>query len=717
MDRMTKQAEIMPVPRLGKLKRSQTIDTDSVRRETSPTANGIDNDSKHEEEPEGQNHRRTPGPSCWALKHAVLALTRLDDFICEKIGAGFFAEVFKVTHRTTGQVLVLKMNKDLTNKSNVLREVQLMNRLSHPNILRFMGVCVHEGQLQALTEYINGGNLEQLLADKSVELPWTLRVKLAEDIAKGMQYLHSRGVVHRDLTSKNVLIKMEVAMYTAIVGDFGLSAKIPDPNSQKQLSTVGSPYWMAPEVILGKFYNEKADIFSFGIICCEITGRIESDPDVLPRNHNFGIDYVAFCEIIDYCPLDFLRLAFRCCQIDPKKRPSFEEIVKILEQIRMNLESDDFYQEGRERRNSTDASGYKRSRSADNILEADEDEEFHDEVFHELVTPQLIGEAMSRDDPFYSPTQSNPFASMAEFKDGRKILGSCRDQEPNGYDLPSPSSAGTPPGTPILPDNAGSRKKSVIQRKSQSLPSSPVLLRKAAERLHQESIHGTGYLKQPINPNRYSFPAFGNRSKSVFFPEAVAQKLKFEMYDSPNGKDSRESSVEKQLYGSTRCRRSSALAAQRVPRHVFSKQRSTEEGSCSNYSDKANKSLTLQNGDGELTPQNGEGIHSPMTEMYVNHNIETKNENFNNIEEPTLCPIRSVSDTLVAYDNISSLANPRYNFSKIDYEYSGDHQIIKEETFTTKGDTQFTEVFYSSKVSRSVKKSTNYHRSETQQKL
>ena len=88
-------------------------------------------------------------------------------------------------------------------------------------------MCVHGGQLHALTEFIDGGTLEDLIQNKSVELPWSSRIEIGLDVSQGLQYLHGQALFHRDLTSKNVFMRRNHKSFTAIIGDFGLATSIP----------------------------------------------------------------------------------------------------------------------------------------------------------------------------------------------------------------------------------------------------------------------------------------------------------------------------------------------------------------------------------------------------------------------------------------------------------------------------------------------------------
>ncbi|XP_061488749.1 dual specificity testis-specific protein kinase 2 isoform X3 [Rhineura floridana] len=354
----------------------------------------------------------------------------------------------QVRHRVSDQVMALKMNTLSSNRANMLKEVQLMNRLSHPNILKFMGVCVHQGQLHALTEYINCGNLEQLL-DGNQHLPWTVRVKLALDIALGLSYLHYKGIFHRDLTSKNCLIKHDENGYSAIVGDFGLAEKIPD--FSEKLPVVGSPYWMAPEVLRDEPYNEKADVFSYGIILCEIIARIQADPDYLPRTENFGLDYDAFQHMVGDCPPNFLQLAFNCCNMDPKLRPSFADIVKTLEEILGNLKSEEVERERKllnldnTDRKSTSVSkgllergqGVKRLSSLDDKIPPKSPRPRRN-IWLSRSQSDIFSRKPCRkinvQDPYYTPSKGanrkvNPFNSREDLKGGKVKF----------FDLPSKS--------------------------------------------------------------------------------------------------------------------------------------------------------------------------------------------------------------------------------------------------------------------------------------
>ncbi|XP_016143758.1 LIM domain kinase 2 [Sinocyclocheilus grahami] len=276
----------------------------------------------------------------------------------EILGKGFFGQAIKVTHKATGEVMVMKelIRCDEETQKTFLKEVKVMRSLDHPHVLKFIGVLYKDKRLNLITEFIEGGTLKDFIRDTD-SFPWEQRVSFAKSIASGMAYLHSMSIIHRDLNSHNCLIKLD---NTVVVADFGLSRLImedkvkqppPDkPTNKKRLfrridrkkryTVVGNPYWMAPEMLNGKRYDEKVDNFSFGIVLCEIIGQVYADPECLPRTLDFGLNVRKFIEkfLPEHCPPAFFALAVACCDLIPDNRPAFQKLEDCFEALALNQE-------------------------------------------------------------------------------------------------------------------------------------------------------------------------------------------------------------------------------------------------------------------------------------------------------------------------------------------------------------------------------------------
>ncbi|KAH7528476.1 hypothetical protein FEM48_Zijuj05G0076300 [Ziziphus jujuba var. spinosa] len=218
-----------------------------------------------------------------------------------------------------------------------ISEVALLFRLQHPNIITFIAACKKPPVFCIITEYLAGGSLRKYLHHQEPHsVPLELVLKLALDIARGMQYLHAQGILHRDLKSENLLLGEDMCVKVA---DFGISCLESQCGSAKGFT--GTYRWMAPEMIKEKHHTKKVDVYSFGIVLWELLTALTPFENMTPEQAAFAVSQKnARPPLPSACPRAISHLINRCWSSNPDKRPHFDEIVSILEGYAESLEQD-----------------------------------------------------------------------------------------------------------------------------------------------------------------------------------------------------------------------------------------------------------------------------------------------------------------------------------------------------------------------------------------
>ncbi|KAJ7549108.1 hypothetical protein O6H91_07G040200 [Diphasiastrum complanatum] len=152
-----------------------------------------------------------------------------------------------------------------------IQEVTLLSRLHHQNVVRFVAACRKPPVCCVITEYLPNGSLRAFLhKNEAHSLPLKIILGMSLDIARGMEYVHSQGVIHRDLKSENLCLEKDLCIK---ITDFGVACLATECNNLAK--DIGTYRWMAPEMISHKPYSRKVDVYSFGIILWELnTGLI-----------------------------------------------------------------------------------------------------------------------------------------------------------------------------------------------------------------------------------------------------------------------------------------------------------------------------------------------------------------------------------------------------------------------------------------------------------
>eukprot|EP01027_Heterolobosea_sp_BB2_P017194 GEZU01024386.1.p1 GENE.GEZU01024386.1~~GEZU01024386.1.p1 ORF type:complete len:348 (-),score=102.81 GEZU01024386.1:209-1252(-) len=245
----------------------------------------------------------------------------------EVLGEGSYGKVYKSINKRNGKVYAVKVVEYESEEFlDVQKEINILKDCKHPNITRYYASFIRDNQFWIVMELCEAGSLSDNISILDEALNENQIAAVCLSVLRGLHFLHSTKKIHRDIKCGNILLTRNGDVKIA---DFGVAKQM--TNSIAKGSTViGTPYWMAPEVIKGEEYDGKADIWSLGITAIEMAERKPPLEDIPPMRAIFMIPsrQPPTLSDPDNWSDEFNDFIFQCLKKDPSQRPTAEALLK-----------------------------------------------------------------------------------------------------------------------------------------------------------------------------------------------------------------------------------------------------------------------------------------------------------------------------------------------------------------------------------------------------
>uniref|UniRef100_A0A2I3GAY7 Serine/threonine-protein kinase 4 n=1 Tax=Nomascus leucogenys TaxID=61853 RepID=A0A2I3GAY7_NOMLE len=205
--------------------------------------------------------------------------------VLEKLGEGSYGSVYKAIHKETGQIVAIKQVPVESDLQEIIKEISIMQQCDSPHVVKYYGSYFKNTDLWIVMEYCGAGSVSDIIRLRNKTLTEDEIATILQSTLKGLEYLHFMRKIHRDIKAGNILLNTEGH---AKLADFGVAGQLTDTMAKRN-TVIGTPFWMAPEVIQEIGYNCVADIWSLGITAIEMAEGKPPYADIHPMRAIFMI--------------------------------------------------------------------------------------------------------------------------------------------------------------------------------------------------------------------------------------------------------------------------------------------------------------------------------------------------------------------------------------------------------------------------------------------